>query len=84
VYNEAKNLFGKLEKSCVNKHKQAIRQIELDRKERERRRVFLGLHIDRRPMPLRAQAHADISAIFGGSREQQAGRKQSPEVLANQ
>lgn len=81
MYYRAKDLLSKLEKSCVRKHKQAIRQIELDRKERERRRLFLGLHIDRRP--LRAQAHADISAIFGGSREQQTGRKQSPEVLAN-
>jgi len=48
-------------------------------KEAERKRLFLGLHIDRRP--INKQAHEDISAIF--SKPYYRQRKESPELVAN-
>lgn len=42
-------IMNKLERTCIRKQKEAIAIREQELKEEERKRLFLGLHIDRRP-----------------------------------
>lgn len=66
AYSQTNKVLNSLQKTCVRKHKEAVRLHEWEIKEAERKRLFLGLHIDRRPVHMRkkAKCHDDIGAIF--------------------
>ena len=49
LHKRTTSIIDKLEKTCVRKHKEAVKLYEWEIKEEERKRLFLGLHIDRRP-----------------------------------
>jgi len=80
AYGKSRKIVDKLEKTCVRKHNQAIILHEQDIKDRERRRLFLGLHIDRRAEHLKRKPHPSIAAIFRGTKQEP---KQSAAVRKN-
>jgi hypothetical protein len=49
LHKQTTNIIDKLENTCIRKHKEAVELHEWEVREEERKRLFLGLHIDRRP-----------------------------------